>query len=289
MSVYTSREKRNHPRFDEATLARGESAVHGPDGGTWTHADWTARLRPTTSDAITAYPMRDIWLIEVAAPFTDVAQEVDYAVGQALAECPRGVVLEFTVPPTPITPDQLDLLAATGRHPWAWPATPVALFSSDTDLRIRLQHHPYGRHLTQCSSMLQGWAEIMNTDPAPTAHLRLVPSARASRVARQFVARICLDWHLARRRDAAVVIASELTNSAVQHAATALDVLLALSGERLRIAVRDRNPSSPGGQSLTLHNPRGHGPRVVDTLADLTGTLPTKGGGRMAWAILGPR
>ena len=186
--------------------------------------------------------MRDIWLIEVAAPFTDVAQEVDYAVGQALAECPRGVVLEFTVPPTPITPDQLDLLAATGRHPWAWPATPVALFSSDTDLRIRAPAPPLRQAPHAVLLNAPGLGRIMNTDPAPTAHLRLVPSARASRVARQFVARICLDWHLARRRDAAVVIASELTNSAVQHAATALDVLLALSGERLRIAVRDRKP-----------------------------------------------
>jgi hypothetical protein len=288
-SVHTPQWEPKVPRIDRHTHPVDDSAEHGPDGGTWAHADWTARVRPTESRAITAYPMRDVWLVEVAAPFSAVAEEVDQAVGQALAECPRGVVLELTVPLTQMTPVELDLLASTGRHPWAWPATPVAVSSNDPTTTTRLQHHPVGRHLTQCSSMLQGWARIVDAEPAATARLGVVPNARASKVARQFVARTCLGWHLASRRDAAVVIASELTTNAVLRACAGLDILLALSRGRLRIAVRDRDPTRPSEPTPNLDNPSGPTPHIVHALADLTGTLPTKDGGQMVWAVLGPR
>ena len=45
-----------------------------------------------------------------------------------------------------------------------------------------------------------------------------------------------LDWHLDSRRSHAVTIASELTTRAVQHGGTDVDVILALSSARLRIA-----------------------------------------------------
>jgi hypothetical protein len=230
--------------------------------------------------------MREVWLVSVAAPYAEVAHEVDHAVGLVLAECPRGVVLELSVPLTQTTRDQLDGLACTGRHPGSWPAAPVAVASKDPDTKDRLQHHRYGKHLMQCSSMLQGWAQIMNTEPAVSTHLQLVPDGRAARAARRFVARTCMDWRLSSRRDAAVVIASELTTNAVLSAGTRLDVLLALSGGRLRVAVRSHHPTPPREQTPSQDKPRGHGLRVVRTLADLTGTLPTRDGGEMVWAIL---
>lgn len=287
-SVHGSFTIRDEPTVAEPAASWNASAGLGPDGGTWTHADWVARLRPTTSPAITAYPMRDVWLIEVTAPFAEVAQEVDHAVGQALAECPRGVVLELTVPLTQTMPHHLDMLAATGRHPWAWPATPVAVSIGDPSTAILLQQRPYGRHLTLCSSMLQGWAQIMTCEPSATAHLQLVPTAPATRVVQQFVAQTCLDWRLPSRRETASVIAGELTTVAVQRTNAGVDVLLSHVGERLRIAVRDRGPTQPCKQGLAQDQTRDQDLCVVRTLADLTGTLPTKDGGQMVWAVLGP-
>ena len=150
----------------------------GPTGGTWAHADWTARLRPTTSRAVTAYPMRGVWLVEIAAPLTEVGDEVAQTVRLALAESPRGVVLELEVAPNLWGPDGLGRLASSGRHPWAWPAAPVAVASTDPQVKARLQQHAYGRSLVHCSSMLQGWAQIMNTEPALTTHLGWCPTPR---------------------------------------------------------------------------------------------------------------
>ena len=262
----------------------------GPTGGTWAHADWTARHRPTTSRAVTAYPMRGVWLVEIAAPLTEVGDEVAQTVRLALAESPRGVVLELEVAPNLWGPDGLGRLASSGRHPWAWPAAPVAVASTDPQVKARLQQHAYGRSLVHCSSMLQGWAQIMNTEPALTTHLELVSNPLAPKVARQFVARTCLDWHLGTRRSAAVAIASELTANAVQHAnSTDLEVILALSGSRLRIAVREQSATEAPQHRPGLVATRGHGLRLVHSLADLTGSLPTRAGGHLDWAILGPR
>lgn len=271
--------------------ARNKQDVNrpGPHGGTWAQADWTARHRPTTSRAVTAYLMRGVWLVEIAAPLTEVGDEVAETVRLALAESPRGVVLELDVAPNLLGPDGLDRLASSGRHPWAWPAAPVAVASTDPQVKARLLQHAYGRNLVHCSSMLRGWAQIMNTEPALTTHLELASNALAAKTARQFVARTCLDWHLGTRRSAAVAIASELTANAVQHAnSTDLKVILALSGSRLRIAVRDHSVTEAPQDTPGMVDPLGHGLRLVHSLADLTGSLPTRAGGTLDWAILGP-
>jgi hypothetical protein len=232
--------------------------------------------------------VRDVWLVEVAAPLTHVGHELAQTIELALAECPRGVVVELDVPSTQTIPDRLDLVAAAGRHPWAWPAAPVAVASKDPDTKVRLQQHIYGRHLIQCSSVLQGWAQIINTEPPLTARLRLVPNARAPHVARRFVAQTCLDWHLGSRRSDAVAIAGELTTRAVEHAGTDLDVILALSRTRLRIAMRSRRPGASRDQPPDQPLARQDRPLLVRDLAGLTGTLHARDGGKLAWAILGP-
>jgi anti-sigma regulatory factor (Ser/Thr protein kinase) len=138
--------------------------------------------------------------------------------------------------------------------------------------------------------MLEGWAQIMNTEPALTTRLELVPNLVAAKVARQFVARACLDWHLGSRRPAAVAIVSELTANAVQHTgSTDLEVILALSSNRLRVAVRGRHPSPTPDPTRRPADHGRPGRRLVHSLADLTGTLPTREGGTLVWAILGPR
>ena len=92
------------PSTSEPVHNQADSQARGPDGGTWDHADWTARVRPTTNGAITAYPMRGVWLVEMAAPLTEVAEDLAHTIEWALAECPRGVVVDLKVAPDDTSP-----------------------------------------------------------------------------------------------------------------------------------------------------------------------------------------
>ena len=259
----------------------------GPESGSWARANWSAPAALAAPGAITAHALRGVWLIDVHSPYADVAPEVDHRIQTALAECPRGVVCALPGPLAHAPGPVLDLLASAGRHMRAWPAAPVVLSCSDPRTAALLDGRVDGRQLRHASSLLKGWAEVMDTTPSRTAHLRFSPSALAPYGARRFLTRVCLDWGMNHHLDSGALVVSELVTNALIHTDSDIDVLLAGDRDRLRIGVRDRDPAAPRDPSVSSNSLHGRGLLLVDSLSDSSGALPTRDGGKLVWAVLG--
>jgi len=270
------------------TRRRVRPATADGQRGSWAGANWSAPARLGSTGRLAAYPLRGVWLIEVDPPYDDTADEVDHAVQLALAECPRGVVVSLTGPLDGTCGDALDVLASTGRHVAPWPATPIVLAARDPRATGLFAGRAGTQHLVHASSMLHGWTQVMTRRAPTTAQVRLGPGAVASRNARRFLIRCCLDWGLNQQLASGPLVVSELVTNAIQHANTDIDVVLASHDGRLRVGVRDRSPAPP----VTRHAPPdatgGRGLRVVEALARASGAWPTVDGGKFVWAVLGP-
>jgi hypothetical protein len=270
------------------TRRRPLPAAPNAQRGSWAGANWSAPARLGTTGRLAAYPLRGVWLIEADPPYDDMADEVDHAVQLALAECPRGVVVSLTGPLDGTPEPALDGLAATGRHVASWPATPLVLAARDPWATGVFAGRAGAQHLVHASSMLHGWTQVMTRRAPTTAQVRLGPGAVASRNARRFLIRCCLDWGLHQQLASGPLVVSELVTNAIQHANTDIDVVLASHDGRLRVGVRDRSPAPP----VTRHAPPeatgGRGLRVVEALARASGAWPTVDGGKFVWAVLGP-
>lgn len=260
----------------------------GGQNGSWAGANWSAPARLGASGRLAAYPLRGVWLLEVDPPYDDLVDEVDHSIQLALAECPRGVVCSLTGPLDGTSEEALDVLASTGRHAAPWPAAPVVLASRNGSAAGVLVGRPGARDLAYASSMLHGWTQVLARRAPLSAHLRLGPDAVASRKARRFLIRCCLDWGLNQQLASGPLVVSELVTNAIQHANTDIDVFLAAHEGRLRVGVRDRDPMAPVTTVAAPDAPGGRGLRVVEALARASGALPTVDGGKFVWAVLGP-
>ncbi|MFF0379464.1 ATP-binding protein [Actinoplanes missouriensis] len=121
--------------------------------------------------------------------------------------------------------------------------------------------------------------------------MRLEPHDRAAATAREAVTGACSGWQLAHLGDRARLIISELVLNAVEHAGTAVTVILSRRGDGLHIAVRDDNPclpqlrDDPPNLRDTPPFRRGTGLHVVHAAATAWGAMPTTHG-KVVWATL---
>jgi anti-sigma regulatory factor (Ser/Thr protein kinase) len=82
-----------------------------------------------------------------------------------------------------------------------------------------------------------------------------------------------------------VLVLTELTTNAVEHAGTRIRVQLTFTGTTVRIRVRDWSPHPPRAQPHPLGTSRGHGLRLVDAVATRWGWR-THTDGKTVWAAL---
>lgn len=120
------------------------------------------------------------------------------------------------------------------------------------------------------------------------AHLHLPAHAQSPAAARRLVARQCRAWGMDAVADRAMVVASELTSNAVQHAGTDIDITVAEVAGSLRISVRDRGGEAPS--SIAPKLPRqlsegGRGLPIIAALATDWGVFPF-GDGKTIWAAI---
>jgi hypothetical protein len=120
--------------------------------------------------------------------------------------------------------------------------------------------------------------------PRMESHV-LEPHLGSPRRARVLLRRACLDWALGNAYDDAALVVTELVTNAVRHTGTRCRLTIALDGDGLRIAVRDRGPLRP---ALLDDGQHSAGLRLVTTLAHAWGVVP-HADGKTVWARFPPR
>jgi hypothetical protein len=242
------------------------------------------RLRRTTPQIrVRTRTIRQVAVLEVAGRLSDVVEELDRAIQQALAEGPRGVVCDLSdVLADPVT---VEVLATAGRHVRDWPGIPIAVACPDPQVRDALHVHPLGRHLITAESLFSAMTAVLATPDQVVQSLVLAPHPTAPLASRDFVTRTLLDWRLSRVIPFASLVVSALVTSSTTHAGTVIDLSVVWDSGALRLSVRDHGPALPG-QTPVDSDLQGRGLTVVAALSRAFGVLPTNDGGKVLWAVL---
>jgi hypothetical protein len=219
----------------------------------------------------------------------DVVADLRRAVLLALAEDPLAVVCDLTGVLDGNDADARVLLATMSQQVRDWPAVPLAVACPDPALRRRLRLQPVSEQVLLRATLPQALAAVGRSAPPTTVRLQLAPHATASRLARDFVSRTCLDWGLAQGIAAACLVVSELVANGLRHAVTDMDLALARHGGILRLALRDRSAEPLRAQAPFLDNVGARGLAIVGACSRAWGVLPTADGGKVVWAVLDVR
>lgn len=236
---------------------------------------------------VRARPIRQIVVMDVSGRLSDIVQELDVAIQQALSTEPRGVACDLTNVLADDEPDALALLATSGRHVRDWSGTPLAVSSPRPSVRSALSAQPLGERLTVTKSLLSALYAVLRTPAPAVGHVRLASQPTASRAAHDFVANTLLDWQLARLTPSAALVARELVTSAQNRdeAGGDIDLSIAWTDGSLRLTVR--NTAAGGHQQHRAHAElRGRGLTLVAGLSRAHGVLPAPDGGQVMWAVL---
>ncbi|MFI5931665.1 ATP-binding protein [Actinoplanes sp. NPDC051494] len=132
-------------------------------------------------------------------------------------------------------------------------------------------------------------AEAALGDPSPERFLSIPLDAvvGAARVAREIVTRACTTWDVPELGGTACLVVTEMVNNVVAHARTEMTILLALHGDTISVAVRDRSADIPRftGSPVPVTSYGGRGLLLIDSMARRWGTLalPT---GKVMWATV---
>lgn len=104
------------------------------------------------------------------------------------------------------------------------------------------------------------------------AQVLLPASLESTTAARRFAEDTLAAWGLnGERYETARLLVSELVANATIHAATAVDLVLDLSDDRLRVDVGDTAGGRPALRSPGPDDPTGRGLLIVDAMADRWG------------------
>jgi hypothetical protein len=228
----------------------------------------------------------EVAVVSGAGPLQDVVRDLRHGVLLALAEDPKAVVCDLTAVVDGSDGDAQSLLATVGPQVHDWPAVPLAMPCPDPVLRRRLRRAPMSEYVLLRPTLEQGLTAVGGAVPPTTARLQLALHATASRVARDFVSRTCLDWGLVQGIALACLVVSELVTHGLRHAVADIDLAVARQGKVLRLSVRQRCGPTLPERSVDVDGVQGRGLAVVDACSKAWGVLPTADGGKVVWAVL---
>lgn len=243
-----------------------------------------AEARPGTGQVRTR-AIRQVAILEVAGRLADAVEDLDQAVQLALAECPRGVVIDLSDLLEGAEPEAVEVLAMVGRHVRDWPGIPVGVACPDPQVREGLRAQPLGRHLIVTASLFSAVTSVLAGPAVAVESLRLAAHPTAPRASREFVTRTLTGWQLGPVIPFASLVIGELVASSSINAGTDINLSLGWDRDSVRLTVRDHGPALPGQRpsALCLHGRR---LTVVASLARAFGVMPTGDGGKMVWAVL---
>ncbi|OJF14170.1 hypothetical protein BG844_11245 [Couchioplanes caeruleus subsp. caeruleus] len=173
------------------------------------------------------------------------------------------------------------------------PVQILACVPSGTALGARLHRLGAARFLSIYPTIALARAAAGRRPLTDRLVLQLHPSSGAPARARAAVIDACAAWQLPELRDRACVVVSELVINAVQHAGTAITVVLFRRGSAMHLAVGDENPrlprlrdTFPASLDVQPHQ-RGLGLHIVHAAATVWGAAPTADG-KVVWATIRP-
>jgi anti-sigma regulatory factor (Ser/Thr protein kinase) len=122
--------------------------------------------------------------------------------------------------------------------------------------------------------------------PAP---IELPPTTESVPRARRFLCEALAELDSEADVDTAALLVTELVTNAVLHARTAVTLLVAPTGDRVRVEVHDRSPLHPRIQAYPVTSTTGRGLRLLDTMAADWGVRPDQArSGKTVWFEVGP-
>jgi hypothetical protein len=216
----------------------------------------------------------------------DVVDDLRQAVLLALADEPRVLVCDLSAVLDGRDADARILVETAGQQVRDWPALPVLMACPDPALRQRLRQQPMSEHVQVPASIRHALAAAGRVASPTIVRRQLAPRPTASRLARDFVSRTCLDWGLAQGIASACLVVSELVNNGLRHAVTDMDLALARHGGLLRLALRDRGAEPSKEPARDLESVSGRGLSLIDACSRAWGVLPAADGGKVVWAVL---
>jgi hypothetical protein len=244
------------------------------------------QLEALPPDSVWSVRHDEVAVVAGVGPLEDVVDDLRRAVLLALADEPRAVVCDLTGVHDGREADARVLLTTMAEQVRDWPAVPVAVPCPDIALRRRLRQQPMSEHVLLRATRHQALAAVGRIAPPTTVRLQLAPHATASRVARDFVSRTCLDWGLAQGIASACLVVSELVTNGLRHAVTDMELALARHGGILRLALRDHSGEPLRQSSHDLESIGGRGLALVAACSRAWGVLPTADGGKVVWTVL---
>lgn len=172
-----------------------------------------------------------------------------------------------------------------------WPHVPILLVASATDRRATIEGSAISRFVPVFGTVAEAIQAAKTSAPRRRRKAEFPPVLMCAAAARDFVRDTCRDWRIESLTADAVCLASELTENAIEHARTQLDVRLELRRGVLTVAVRDASPAPAILRQGRLGEPLGYGLQIVADLATAWGCVPDLRGGKVTWATLttGPR
>jgi anti-sigma regulatory factor (Ser/Thr protein kinase) len=237
----------------------------------------TAAVVTSTADGIL--------VLEVTGSFPAAAAAANEALLRTLFHQPEAVACDLSAVAGDLDDGTMRLLLDTGGYLEHWPGTRLALVTGDHRPRRRPDDSA-GPDVLVGESLAEALAALAGVPTARTARLHLAADPRASRAARDFVSRTCLDWRLQHGIPSAVLVVSELVTNSLAHAGTDVDITLSAVGNKLRLAVQDGNDDPPRLVRAGSEQGRGRGMHVVEGFSRAWGSLPGPDGGKAVWVVI---
>ena len=254
--------------------------VSRPEGGAGDR-----RVGDRATAAVVTSSTDGIAVLEVTGSFPAAAAAANEALLRTLCQQPYAVACDLSAVAGHLDDGTLRRLLDTGGYLEHWPGTRLALVIRDRD-RAGFPDSSTGADVLVGGSLSEALDALSDVPGVRTAAITLTAHPRASRAARDFVSRTCLDWQLPHGIPSAVLVVSELVTNAVRHAGTDVEVSLSALGNRLRLAVRDGNDDPPRLIRAGAEPGRGRGMHVVEGFSRAWGSLPGPDGGKAVWVVI---
>jgi len=243
------------------------------------------RAGERTNAAVVTSHNDGVALLEVTGSFPEAAAAANSALQRALFHDPRGIACDVSAVTGQLDEDGLVQMIDTGGLLEHWPGTRLVLVGRDGALR-RLLTRPSAAHLLVETTVSEALLALSRSPDGRAARIHLDPHPRASRAARDFVSRTCLDWQRPHDIPAAVLVVSELVTNGLTHAGTPIEVTLSAAGSGLRLTVYDGNDAPPRVLRAGAEYGKGRGMYVVEGFSRAWGSLPGPDGGKAVWVVL---